>query len=110
MKRYGALLVAIGSLWTSVAGAWDANVTSVLHHYDFLAVYLSPDPGAGNCSYGSPYLIVINDTTASKQRVALIMQALATGTKISGWHGDPCDIGIWGQSRPRIERLMLSAN
>jgi hypothetical protein len=110
MKSCRALLVMVGGLWASVAGAWDANVTSILHHYNYLAVYLSPDPGPGNCSYGSPYLIPVDDTTASKQRVALIMQALATGQKISGWHGDPCDTAIWAQSRPRIERLMLYSN
>ena len=110
MKKSRALLVMIGGLWASVAGAWEANVTGFVHHWDYVAVYLSPDPGPGNCSHGQPYLIPVNETIASKQRIAMIMQALATGQKVTGWHGDPCDSAIWGQSRPRIERLMISAN
>jgi hypothetical protein len=37
------------------------------------------------------------------------MQALATGQQVGGWN-DGCSDGIWGQSRPKIERLMLYAN
>jgi hypothetical protein len=110
MKKGRALLVMIGGLWASMAGAWDANVTNIVHHWNYAAVYLSPDPGPGNCSYGSPYLVALDDSFASKQRFAMLMQALATGQRVSGWHGDPCDTGIWAQSRPRIERLMLSVN
>jgi len=107
MKTIGALLVMVGGLWASAAGAWDAKVTSILHHYNYVAVYLSPDPGPGNCSYGSPYLVAVDDTAASKQRVAMLMMAVANGQTISGYHGDPCSTAIWAQSRPTIERIVV---
>ena len=109
MKIRRALLVVAGGLWASVAGAWHANVTNILHHWNYVAVYLTPDPGAGSCSYGGPYLLLVDDTTASKQRLAILMQAIATGQKVTGYD-DGCSTGIWGQSRPKIERLMLNAN
>jgi hypothetical protein len=106
MKRTESLLAIVGLLSVSTAGAWEANVTDILHHYNYMAVYLSPDPGPSTCSVGSPYLILVDDSTASKQRVALIMLALATGQKVAGYP-DPCDTAIWGQSRPTIQRLVV---
>ncbi len=77
-------------------------------------MYLSPDPVVGSCSFGTRiYSLlttpVIDDTTVSKQRLAILMQAIATGQKVTGWD-DGCATGIWAQSRPKIERLMLNAN
>lgn len=110
-RRTGALsaLALIGALSASNAGAWEANVTDILQHYNYVAVYLSPDPGPNSCQYGSPYLLVVDDTPAGKQRFAMIMAALATGNKIAGYT-DGCDTAIWAQSRPVIQRLVLRAN
>lgn len=110
MNIRAGLLVIVAGLWTSVAGAWDAKVTDLVHHWDFVAVYLSPDPGVGNCSAGNPYLVKVEDTVQSKQRIAMLMQASATGQMVGGFHGDGCSIGIWGVTRPLIERLTLHAN
>ncbi|GFE82232.1 hypothetical protein GCM10011487_42320 [Steroidobacter agaridevorans] len=109
MNIRGALLVMVGGLWASVAGAWDAKVSLLLHHGDYMAVYLTPDPGVGSCSAGNPYLVRIEDTLQSKQRIAILMQASATGQMIGGY-SDGCSIGIWGVSRPLIERLQIYAN
>lgn len=100
--------VAFLTLCTS-AFAWEARVTDILQHGTVVAVYLSPDPGVGSCSVGQPYLLTVNDTMESKQRFAMIMQALATGTKIAGYD-DGCDSSIWAQSRPKIVRLVLRNN
>lgn len=107
MKKITLTFIAV--LFASNAGAWEANVSDILQHYNYVAVYLSPDPGPGNCQYGSPYLLVVDDTPASKQRFAMIMAALVTGNKIAGYP-DPCDTGIWAQSRPTIQRLLLRPN
>ena len=99
------LLSILGLLAASSASAWEANVTDILQHGTYVAVYLSPDPGAGSCQYGQPYLLVVDDTPAGKQRFALILSALATGHKIAGYD-DGCDTAIWAQSRPIIVRLL----
>ena len=109
MKRLHIMLCTFGVLLASNAGAWTATVTGVLHHYNYLAVYLSPDPGPGTCLFGSPYLVVVDDTIASKERVALLMTALTTGQTIGGY-ADGCDSGIWAQSRPLILRLLVLNN
>lgn len=109
MKIKRSLVLLIGILFTSAAGAWQANVTNILQHGTYVAVYLSPDPGPGTCQYGSPYLLVVDNTPESKQRFAMIMMALATGKKIGGYD-DPCDTAIWAQSRPTIQRLHLLAD
>jgi len=95
-------------LAASSAQAWEAKVTAVLQHGTMLAIYLSPDPGPGSCSVGQPYLLAVDDTIASKQRFAMIMTAVATGQKVSGYD-DGCNTGIWAQSRPYVWRLQLSA-
>lgn len=109
MKLRNWVLVGLGAVAASSANAWEANVTDVLHHYNYVAVYLSPDPGPGSCQYGSPYLLVLDDTFASKQRFSMIMTALATGHKVAGYP-DGCDTAIWAQSRPTILRLHLRGN
>ncbi len=81
-------------------------VTNLLQHRDWVAVYLSPDPGKLNCEYGSPYLLKVDETAASQQRFSMILVSLTTGKKLNGYT-DPCDTAIWGKSRPTIERLHL---
>ncbi len=104
MKR--TLFLILGVLAASAANAWEATVTDILQHGTMIAVYLSPDPGPGSCTYGQPYLMAVDDTAAGKQRFAMILTALATGQKIAGYD-DGCDTGIWGQSRPVFWRLHL---
>jgi len=104
MKK--CLLFLLFGLFASTAGAWEANVSDVLQHGSYVAVYLSPDPGPGSCQFGQPYLLVVDDTAEAKQRFAMIMLALASGRKLAGYD-DGCDTAIWAQSRPKIWRLML---
>ena len=105
----GILALFVGMLAASNANAWEANVSDILQHGTYVAVYLSPDPGPGSCQYSQPYLMVVDDTPAGKQRFTMIMTALATGHKIAGYD-DGCDTAIWAQSRPLITRLVLRAN
>jgi hypothetical protein len=107
MKRW--LIGACALLAMSGAQAWEANVTDILQHGTYVAIYLSPDPGVGSCQYGQPYLLAVDDTAAAKQRFSLIVTALATGHKIAGFD-DGCETAIWAQSRPVIQRLMLRGN
>ena len=102
-----AVFSVLGVLAVSSAQAWEATVTNVLQHGNMVAVYLSPDPGPLSCSYGQPYLTVVDDTPAAKQRFAMLLMALSTGQKISGYD-DGCDTGIWAQSRPVFWRLSLA--
>ena len=98
----------LGLLLPFAAQAWEARVTSVLQHGGQIAIYLSPDPGPLGCSVGQPYLVNVDETTASKQRFAMIMLAVATGQTISGYN-DGCSEGIWAQSRPLVWRLTLNS-
>jgi len=86
--------------------AWEASVTNILQHGTYTAVYLSPDPGVGNCQYGQPYLLIVDGTPESKQRFSMILTAFTMGKKIAGFD-DECSSGIWAQSRPTIKRLMF---
>lgn len=106
MKKCVLLVFAV--LVTQTANAWEAKVTNVLQHGTMIAIYLSPDPGPQSCSVGQPYLLQVDDTSAAKQRFAMVMLALATGQTISGYD-DGCNTGIWAQSRPFVWRLQLNA-
>lgn len=86
--------------------AWEATVTQIMHHYDAVAVWITPDPGPLNCQQGQPYLIKLDSSEASKQRFSMILTALTTKRKIEGYN-DPCSSSIWGVSRPTIERLII---
>jgi hypothetical protein len=108
MKKIFSILFFY-ALFTTTAGAWEAKVISILQHDTRVAVYLSPDPGPNGCSVGSPYLLVVEDTAAGKQRFSMLMTALATGATIGGY-SDGCDSSIWGSSRPVIQRLYVSSN
>jgi hypothetical protein len=99
---------ALGLLVPFAAQAWDAKVTHDLQHGGQIAIYLSPDPGPISCSVGQPYLVNVDESTASKQRFAMIMLAVATGQSISGYD-DRCSSGIWAVSRPLVVRLTLAA-
>ena len=103
------MLLVLGVLVATSANAWQGKITNVLQHGTYVAIYLSPDPGPGSCSYGSPYLIQVDDTPAARQRFAMIMLAVATGQTVSGYD-DGCDTAIWGVSRPLVWRLQVSAN
>ncbi len=107
LKNYCATLILFTSTFN--ASAWDAKVTNILHHRDWVAVTLTPDPGPGKCEKGSPYLVKVDETAKSQQLFSMILTALATGKTISGYD-DPCVNAIWGNSRPSIERLNLKAN
>ena len=89
--------------------AWQAKVTNILQHGSYAAIYLSPDPGVGNCQYGQPYLLAVDGTPASNQRFSMILAAYTTGKNIAGYP-DACSSAIWGQSRPTIERLRFGSN
>ena len=99
---------ALGLLAPLAAQAWEAKITNVLQHGTQIAIYLSPDPGPIGCSVGQPYLVNVDESTASKQRFAMIMLAVATGQTVSGYD-DGCSNGIWAQSRPLVWRLTLNA-
>lgn len=101
------VLLALGAALATNASAWEGKVTNVLQHGTMIAVYLSPDPGPGSCSFGQPYLIQVDDTAAAKQRFAMVMTALITGQSISGYD-DGCSTAIWAQSRPLVWRLTLN--
>ena len=106
MKKSPVLAGVLGVLAATSANAWEANVVDILQHGTVVALYLSPDPGPMGCSYGQPYLLTVDDTAESKQRFSMVMMALATGNKIAGYD-DGCDTAIWGQSRPKVWRLLL---
>jgi hypothetical protein len=105
MKKH-VLAGLLGILAATSANAWEANVTNILQHGSVVAIYLNPDPGPMGCSYGQPYLLMVDDTAEAKQRFSMVMLALATGNKIAGYD-DGCDTSIWAQSRPKVWRLML---
>jgi hypothetical protein len=107
MKSILTLLIVCAFLIASKANAWEAQVTNILQHGDVAAITLSPDPGKGKCEVGSPYLIHVDDTQASKQLFSMLLAALTTGNKIRGYE-DPCSSAIWGASRPTIKRLNLT--
>jgi hypothetical protein len=94
---------------SSFSNAWEATVTNILQHGSYAAIDLSPDPGVGNCEYGSPYLLVVDGTPESNQRFSMLLTALVSGKKVAGY-ADECAAAIWGKSRPTIRRLNLRAN
>ncbi|WP_072681172.1 hypothetical protein [Arcobacter sp. LA11] len=87
--------------------AWEAKVTDILHHDSYAAIRLSPDPGPGNCTVGSPYLLKIDDTIASKQKFNMLLSALISGKIVKGF-SDSCSTAIWGTSRPTLYRLYIT--
>lgn len=89
------------------SNAWEAKVTNILQHGNYAAISLSPDPGVGNCTAGSPYILVVDDTPAGKQRFSMLLTALTADKTISGY-ADECASAIWGVSRPTIRRLNLT--
>ncbi len=108
MKRTRSLVLCVlGVLAPFGVHAWEAKVVNIVQHDTQIAVYLSPDPGPLTCSVGQPYLMNVDDTTAVKQRFAMLMTALITGQTVSGWN-DGCSSGIYGQSRPIFWRLQLN--
>lgn len=108
-KAKAFLIGIIILLLSNVVGAWEANVTNILQHGSVVAVSLSPDPGVGNCEYGSPYIIFADGTPANNQLFSMLLTALSTGNKVAGY-ADACTTTIWGQSRPTISRLNLRNN
>lgn len=87
-KLLGMVLFSV--LTASVqAQSWEAEVTSILQHGSVVAIYLDPDPGIGQCQYGSPYILVADGSPESNQRFSMLLTALTTGKKIDGWE-DTC--------------------
>lgn len=105
MKLFTLVLTFL--LFSSQATAWEAKVTSVLQHRDWVAVNLVPDPGVGACTAGNPYLIAVDGAPQNDQLFTMVMTALNTGKTVEGFASDPCSSAIWGQPRPKIERLRL---
>jgi len=71
--------IAVWTLFLSVplsCNAWEASVTQIMHHYDSVAVWITPDPGPLNCQQGQPYLVKVDSSEASKQRFSMILTAL----------------------------------
>lgn len=101
------LLPVMAMLCANHCLAWEAEVTNVLQHGDYVAVYLNPDPGIGKCAAGQPYLLRADGTPGNEQKFSMLLVAMTTGRKISGY-ADSCSTAIWGVSRPTIERLHLS--
>ncbi|XOV78398.1 MAG: hypothetical protein ACFHVJ_15810 [Aestuariibacter sp.] len=91
---------------TTNSFAWEAKVTSIMQHRNTVAVYLSPNPGAGRCDVGQPYLLPVVDSEEHRQKFAMILAAMTADMKVLGYD-DGCDSAIWGKSRPKIERLMI---
>lgn len=96
-------------MFSSGAFAWEANVTEILQHDNVAAIYLSPDPGKGQCDYGQPYLLIVDGTPESNQKFSMLLTALTSGKKVGGYE-DECSTAIWEQSRPTIRRLKIIAN
>lgn len=107
MYKFISIFLLLGVLSHNVS-AWGGKVTNILQHGNAVAVTISPDPGKGNCDAGSPYILTLDDTEASKQRFSMLLAALMSGKSISGYD-DPCVSAIWGVSRPSIVRLNLSS-
>lgn len=95
--------------FTHHASAWEAKVTDILQHGDVAAITLSPDPGPENCSVGSPYILIVDETPAAKQRFSILLSALTSGKTVRGFP-DACSTAIWGTSRPTIRRLGIKAD
>lgn len=91
------------------ASAWQAKVTSILQHGDWVAVTLDPDPGPQGCQKGSPYLIKVDESAESQQLFSIVLTALSTGNTIGGYE-DPCIAAIWADTRPSIRRLYINSN
>lgn len=87
--------------------AWEANVVDILQHGTRVAVTLNPDPGIGKCEYGSPYILIVDESPAAQQRFSIILSALISGKKVRGY-ADECSTAIWGKSRPTLRRLGLT--
>jgi hypothetical protein len=104
-----SLVLVFCTLFSSYAFSWEAKVTNILQHGEYAAISLSPDPGVGNCEFGQPYILIVDDTAAAKQRFSMLLTALSTGNKVGGY-ADACSSAIWGQSRPTIRRLRLTTN
>lgn len=102
-------VIAVGVLMSTLTHAWEAKVTRILQHDDFVAVYLDPDPGPLNCATGQPYLLVVDGTPGSEQRFSMLLTAISGKMTVSGY-ADACNTAIWGNSRPTIERLNLVSN
>lgn len=103
-KLFISILILV---FSTTVGAWEAHVTDILQHGNVAAITLSPDPGKGNCSVGSPYILVVDGTPAAQRRFSMLLAALTTGKKIRGYV-DECTTAIWGISRPTIRRLSLT--
>ncbi len=103
-----AIFFISATLFTMHVSAWEAKVTNILQHGSTTAISLSPDPGKGNCEYGSPYILIVDSTPASQQKFSMLLTALSTGNKVSGYL-DECSTAIWGKSRPTIRRLNLTS-
>ena len=104
-----SLVLVFFALFSSYAFSWEAKVTNILQHGAYVAVTLSPDPGPYSCQAGSPYLIKVDESSASKQLFSMVLSALATGKSIGGYE-DACVNAIWGLTRPSIVRLNLKNN
>lgn len=109
MKKVGSLVCFMLMLVSQYSLSWEAKVVELLQHEGYVAVYLSPDPGIGNCEYGQPYLLPVDGTPAKNQRFSLMLTALTAGLTIRG-HADECSSAIWGKSRPTIRRVSIIAN
>lgn len=108
MRFSSGLLFAVATSFSIYASAWEAKVTDILQHGTYAAIYLSPDPGPGNCEFGSPYLLVVDGTPEANQRFSMLLAALTTGNNVAGY-ADECATAIWGKSKPTIRRLRLKA-
>ena len=110
MNKLISCCAIVGAIFIScTVNAWEGQVTNILQHGDYVAITLSPDPGVGSCTVGSPYLMAVDETVESKQRFSMVLSALMSAKKIAGYD-DGCATAIWGSSRPLIRRLNLRAN
>jgi hypothetical protein len=108
MKKF-VLVLMLSVCISSQALAWEAKVTNILQHGNYVAVTLNPDPGEGKCEDGSPYILIVDDEPDTAQKFSMLLTAMSTGMTIVGYE-DPCSSAIWGRSRPTIERLGLRGN
>ena len=106
MKVIKIIFTISASMFATNALAWEAKVTKILHHHTVAAIYLSPDPGVGQCTHGQPYILTLDGSSASKERFSMLLAALTAGQTVGGY-SDGCSTAIWGNSRPLITRLSI---
>lgn len=104
VTRLVLTLVCILSMNTYSAGYYE--VTEILHHRTVAAIYLHPDPGPQGCTAGQPFLLPLDGSAESKEKLSMMLTALSAGFSVRVYP-DGCNSSIWGTSRPVLDRVSI---